>query len=254
MPTVIMAIANQKGGVGKTTTAINLACGLAHEGHKTLLIDFDSQGSASLALGLGRGPGIRRLLLAQEPLPSVLQPTRENLDMVTSNDALADIRDWLITVRGRNAETAIRALAEALKDYIAPYKFVLIDCGPGLDILTINALTAATAILVPVSPDFLSAEGTKQHLEISMSMYNLGKRAHLKYIVPTMYDVRLRRCREYYHMLLDAFGAMVTDPIRENTYLAEAPYYGQSIFEYDPSSLGAADYDKLTRRVIYDYR
>lgn len=250
--TTIGAIANNKGGTGKTTTTANLGHGLSRSGKRVLLIDFDSQGSLSLALGLDPAPSTQRLLLANDPLESVIISARPGLDLVRSNDTLADVRDWLAVKSGRDARSALRSLAAALAGNVEGYDFVLIDCGPGLDILTLNALMVAQWVLVPVSVDYLSAAGTAQHVDTIDSLRDVGGRAELKFIVPTFYDKRTNRSREILDLLTRTFGPLVTNPIRQNTRLAEAPHNGQTIFELDPVAAGAEDYNDLVKRVIYD--
>lgn len=250
--TRVIVIANQKGGVGKTTTAVNVAHGLALRGHQTLLIDLDSQGSAGLSLGIDPTPATYRLILSKEPLPELVARVRENLDLLTSDESLADVRDWLAVKSARDANSALRALTSGLDGHMENYEFVIIDCGPGLDILTLNALIAGTDVMVPVSVDFLSAAGTRQHLDTLEGLREVGGKARLHWVVPTYFDGRLIRAREIMALLENAFGELLTEPIRRNTRLAEAPHSGETIFEYDPKALGAEDYGKLVERVIHD--
>jgi len=207
-----------------------------------------------LALGIEPGPATQRLLLAREALPEVVVSGRENLDVLTSDDTLADVRDWLAVRSARDARTALRALSHALKGHIDVYDFVIVDCGPGLNILTLNALMLSDSVLVPVSVDYLSAAGTQQHLETLEGLREVSGKAELRYVVPTFFDSRLNRAREILEILKQTFGPLVTDPIRTNTRLAEAPHQGQSIFEYDPRALGAEDYEQLVQRILYDYQ
>ena len=246
----ILAIANQKGGVGKTTTAVNLAHGLARYNKRVLLIDLDHQGSAALALGIEPAPATYRLLLSREPLTKLIVPARDNLDFLASDNSLADVRDWIGMKSMRDSRGALGRLRDAVQGEIGRYDFVLIDCGPGLDMLTLNALMLAGEVLIPVSMDFLSAAGTRQHLQTLDEMQQAGGSAELRFVVPTRYDGRLNRAKKYLALLQQTFGDLVTQPIRNNTRLAEAPDYGRTIFEHDPKSLGAQDYDALGRSVL----
>jgi len=248
----VITVCNAKGGVGKTTTAYNLASRLAHKRGRTLLIDLDSQASAGLALGLEPAPATYRLLLAGDPLPDLVTEARPGLDILRSDDTLADLRDWLAVRSARNAGSALNALSKVLKPHLQSYAFTVIDSGPGLDILTLNGLMVATDVLVPVSVDFLSAAGTRQHLDTLDGLRKLGGTARLSWIVPTFCDLRLLRAREILEMLERTFGELVTEPIRTNTRLAEAPHLGLTIWEHDPKAIGAEDYDKLVRRVLDD--
>ena len=146
----------------------------------------------------------------------------------------------------------MQVLSNALNSQTTSYDFTLVDCAPSLDILTVNALMVATDILVPVSVDFLSAAGTRQHMETIEGLREVGGVAPLRWVVPTDYERRIIRAREIMGVLDQAFGPLLTEPIRRNTRLAEAPHVGQTIFEYDPKALGAEDYAKLVRRVIND--
>jgi chromosome partitioning protein len=197
-----------------------------------------------------RGPATKTLLLSETPLPELVIEARPRLDLLTSNDTLASVRDWLAVRSARDVRGALRGLFDAISPYADQYDYILIDCGPGLDILTMNALLLAHQVLVPVSVDFLSAAGTSQHLETIGGLREMGGRAEISYVVPTMFDTRTTRSHEILEILKRAFGDLVTEPIRSNTRLAEAPHTGQTIFERDPGAIGADDYEALVWVVI----
>lgn len=249
--TRIIAVANQKGGTGKSTTAVNLAHGLTLKAQNVLLVDFDSQGSATLSLGLTPAPATYQLLMEREPLADVVMGTeRQGLHLLASDATLADVRDWLGIQAGRNYKRAVGLLNGVLSGQVDDYDFVIIDCGPGLDMISYNAIAAADEIMVPVSMDFLSAAGTRQHLDTIEDVQKRGGNGRLAYVVPTKYDGRLNRSKTILELLQNTFGELVTEPIRNNTRVAEAPHYGQTIFEHDSSAAGAVDYAKLTMRVL----
>ena len=250
----IICVNNQKGGTSKTLTAVNVAHGLARHGRRVLLLDMDSQGSATMALGLRPAPAAYALLMENRQLDELVQQARENLDLLAGDESLADVRDFLGIKSTRNSKKSLRTLADALGDDIEKYDYIITDNGPGLDMLVLNSIMLADEILLPVSMDFLSAAGTNQYLDTLESMQDAGSRAELAYVVPTKYDGRLNRVKAILEILERTFGELVTEPIRNNTALGEAPHYGRSIFEHAPTSNGAVDYEKLVQRIMNDER
>lgn len=252
--TRIICISNEKGGVAKTTTAVNVAHAMTMLGKRVLLIDFDPQGSATLALGMEQSPATYDLLVDGEPLKKLVVQARDKLDLLASDYSLAEARD-IVTAQYNSADPerrrrAAEKLKKALSRQLRVYDYVLIDCSPSLSVLNLNALMAADELLVPVSADFLSAAGTNQHLETLELIENLGGSVELTYIVPTRYDGRTNRARRIVEILKETFGGLVTDPIRTNTHLGESALYGQTIFEHRPNSNGAADYMALAKVVV----
>ncbi len=244
-----IVVSNEKGGVGKSTTAVNLAHGLSLRGRSVLLIDFDPQGSASRHLRHEPTPATRKMILGDESPKRLAVEVRPNLHLLSSNVELADVRDYLAMKMGRDPESARGALAQAL-DGLRGYDYIVTDCSPAVDVLTINAMMAGDELLVPVSADFLSAVGTEQHLQTLKLVEELGSDIELGYIVPTRFDGRTKRARRILELLQDAFGEeLVTNPIRVNTSIAEAAHFGKTIFEHAPNSNGAADYAALVETV-----
>lgn len=245
-----IAVINQKGGVGKTTTSVNLAAGLALQGMHVLLVDLDAQGSATLALGQERRGATYRLLMMPGDPPQ-LATARPGLELLASDDTLADARDALAGKMGRDARAAVNALGRALSKHAEAFDFVIVDCAPSLDVLTLNALMFAREVMVPVKVDFLSAAGTAQHLDTLEGLRDMGGRAELRYVVPTFVEARQVEDREIAAELHRYFGELVTSPIRKTVALSRAPHARKTIFEFDPASTGAADYRQLVLEVLH---
>lgn len=248
---VTVALVNNKGGVGKTTSAVNLAAGLAAEGRRVLLCDLDAQGSASLSLGLARSdlqPGTAEVILDGRPVRDAVRPSYvEGLDILPGSMALASADLALADVRGRE-----RALKTALAPVLGDYAFTILDCPPSLGLLTVNALTAADFFLVPVTPDYLALEGLVNLLEaVERIRAGIGKAADLLGIVLTLADARLNVTEEIGGMIRRHYGrAVFKTVIPGNVRLKEAPSFGKTIFDYDGGSAGAGGYRELTREVL----
>jgi chromosome partitioning protein len=240
---VITAVVSKKGGVGKTTTAVNLAAALADGGHRVLLVDLDSQASASLSLGVERGalaPSAADVLLWGTPVRQAIRPTGVGgLDLLTASADLGGVDLELGPLRER--ELKLRRALEPVRD---DYDFVFLDCAPSQSLLAVNALVAADAFLVPVAPQFLAVAGVDSLLTGAERI-----RAHhnrdleLVGMLLTIVDYRVTTTRENVGQLRAAHGNRVfAVEIRVNIRLAEAPSHAQTIFQYDPQATGAAAY------------
>lgn len=247
----IIAIANQKGGVGKTTTAINLGASLAVSEQNTLLIDCDSQSNTTTGLGFTKDPARRSLyhsLVLDEPLEKIILKTSvDGLDLVPSDKNLVGAAVELVNVEDR--EFRLRKAIESIKDR---YDFILIDCPPALDLLTLNALVASDAVLVPIQCEYLALEGVSELLDTLMRIRrSLNPSLGIEGILLTMYDERTTLSRQVAADLRSFFGSQVFETvIPRNVRLAEAPSHGKPIIFYDIHSRGAASYIQLAKEVI----
>lgn len=243
----IIAVLNQKGGVGKTTTAINLGAYLAKGGATVLIVDFDPQGNATSGLGLDKtqGANIYDVLLGQANLDTAVRETQlPKLYIVPANPDLAAAE--LDIAQTPNRE---KLLAEVLAP--VSHDYVLIDCPPSLSLLTVNALAAASWLLIPVQTEYYALEGLGQLLEVVQRVRaGLNTKLELLGVVATMYDGRTHLSEQVYSELQKHFGdKLFKTVIPRNIRLAEAPSYGQSILEHDKWSKGARAYKQLAREV-----
>jgi len=250
---VVLAIANQKGGVGKTTTAVNLGAGLARRGYRTLLVDLDIQGSATASL-LGRSPddrsSVAEVLVAERPIDECVVPTgTENLWLAPAGEKLAAVDIHLATTMGRE-----RVLERCLHtDLTRGMDVILIDTAPYLGLLTVNALVVAERLLIPVSCEYLPILGLKLFGDtLEQIRHRLGCSCTVLGYLLTLYDRRERITHEVEELLRERFGdAVLTSTIRVNTHYKASPSHRKTIYQYETESgKGRADYDRVVDEVV----
>lgn len=248
-----IAVANQKGGVGKTTTAVNLAAVIASWGHRVLLVDADPQGNATSGIGVQRGSfrrGLYHSIVLDQPVSSVALPTSiPSLKVIPSNKDLAGAEIELVEVEQREFR-----LKSALAAVESEYDYIIIDCPPSLGLLTLNALTAAKSLLVPIQCEYYALEGVTELFDTLARI----RRIHnpglmIEGLLLTMYDERTNLSAAVAADLRDFYGLQVFQTvIPRNVRLAEAPSYGKPIINYDAHSKGAEAYSQLAREIIYE--
>src|SRR5438876_9765839 len=249
----VIAIANQKGGVGKTTTAVNLAASLATAERKTLLIDADPQGNSTSGVGIERDRirhSLYEALIAGSPLvqsrfPHVHFPY---LDVVPATQDLVGAEIELVNQNGREAR-----MREALRDLRDDYGYVIIDCPPSLGLITLNMLTAADSLVIPIQCEYYALEGLSQLLNtIKLVQRNFNPALAIDGVLLTMFDARLNLCKQVAEEAKEYLGPKMFDiTVPRNVRLAEAPSFGKPILLYDVQSVGAKSYLALAQELIH---
>jgi len=249
-PPRILAIANQKGGVGKTTTAVNLGAGLAELGYRVLVVDLDPQGNATTGLGIqsrNLQTSIYDALMGDTPLDDCIEPTSlRNLFVAPATIDLAGAEIELVPAFSRELR-----LRRALGTVAGEFDFTLIDCPPSLGLLTVNGLAAADEVVVPIQCEYYALEGLGQLMRnVQLVQSNLNPRLNLSTIILTMYDARTKLADQVTKEVRAHFGARVCRNVVPRTVrLSEAPSFGQPITVFDPTSRGAIAYRELAREV-----
>lgn len=242
-----ICIFNLKGGVGKTTTAVNVASGLARNGNKVLILDMDAQGSINNCLSSNEAiKDMYHLIANGAELEECITHMGENLDAVTSKESLHDIDTELAKKANRDF-----ILQNKLKN-TRGYDFIIMDCPPHFSTMTKNALLFSDEVFIPVSVDVLGYKGLKKTMALIKEINdNTSEKVEVTKIIPTMYDKRLKIAKKILSLLEDEYYGMVSNPIRHNSKLKEAPQKKMSIFRYARSSYGAKDYGLLVEEVLH---
>ena len=250
-----IAVAMAKGGVGKTTTAVNLAHALALAGKRVLLVDCDTQAQTTTFLGITPPHGLYEFLTGHDGngktilKKEAICTARKNLWVLAGGIKLVELKNWL-GEQPREQRHAV--LGRSLVPKNGGLDYLIFDCAPGWDVLSVNILMAANEVLCPVALQGPALEGLKTFFGYLVSVQQLNQSLRLKYILPTMFDRRTRQSHDIYNRLRRLFRKQICAPIHHNVRLSEAPVEGLSIFEFADGATGARDYRKLAKRLIDD--
>jgi len=241
-----IAVINQKGGTGKTTTVANLGSGLAEEGKKVLMVDMDPQGNLGVWFNITPEKTLYHLMVEDASPDECIINIRESLDLLPSNKTAAQAEMILV---GQTARESL--LSRQLKSLDNYYDYVFLDCAPALNLLNQNALMYAQEALIPISMEYLSLIGVLQMLEnVRMINQLLDHKLDIGLVIPTFFDTRNRKSHEVLESLKKHFPDKVTNPVRTSVRISESPSCYQTIYEYAPNSIGAMDYRKIVRRIL----
>ncbi len=243
-----LAVSISKGGVGKTTTSVNLAAGLALAGFKVLLVDTDTQGQDSFMLGVKPKAGLTELVTGELGPEEAIFKARENLYLLAGGKSLAGIKR-LIDRKDFGGEMT---MAEALVPIENKFDYIIVDTSPGWDPLTVNVLFFVNELLTPVSLEVMTLQGLVEFLKSISSIQKYRKEVALKYILPTFLDKRIKQSDAILKKLRELYGDLICTPIRYNVTLSGAPAHGKTIFEFAPGCNGSQDYRELIRKVAND--
>lgn len=248
-----IAVAMAKGGVGKTTTAVNLAYQIAQTGKRVLLVDCDTQNQVSHFLDVEPRYGLYEFITGEnvqgEPVTrnETIFPARKNMWLLAGGMSLGVLKNWIYEADESDRQSII---SKKLNPKNGSLDYIIYDCAPGWDILSVNILVASDEVLCPVTLEGAAMKGLKDYIRYIASAKKLNPDLEIKYIVPTMYDRRTRQAIDILNQLKKVFGDKVCNYININVRLSESASHGQTIFEYSPRATGAQDYQKLAKRIM----
>lgn len=241
-----LAVALGKGGTAKTTTAVNLAAGLARAGQPTLIVDLDTQGQVAPLLGVSPPAGIAEMVLQEATPEEAIVEARDRLYLLAGGPSLAGVKRMI----ARQDYGGEYTLAKALASLEGKYRFVVLDTAPSWDTLNVATFFYATEVLIPVSLETMALQALVQFIQKLDDIQTYRPELQLRAILPTFFDRRVRQSEEILTQLKTYYGSLLYPPIRYNVRLSEAPSYKQTIYEYAPHSAGAEDYQQLVERII----